>query len=95
MKFMYKFTIPVEQGNVAFADGTITEAIEALIAAADPEAAYFTMLDGERAGILFIETDDASHFTRLNEPLMAKLDAAIDIIPVQSIDELRQGLASA
>jgi len=92
MRFMYKFTIPVEQGNAAHADGTLPEAIEALIAAAAPEAAYFTMLDGERAGILFFETDDPSQFTRLNEPLMAKLDAAIDIIPVQSIDELRKGL---
>ncbi len=95
MRFMYKFTIPVEQGNIAFADGTLSEAIDQLIAKAEPEAAYFTMLDGERAGILFIEADDASHFTRLNEPLMAKLDAAIDIIPVQSIDELRQGLGKA
>ena len=92
MRFMYKFTVPVEQGNVAFADGTIGKAIDELIAAAQPEAAYFTMLDGERAGILFLETDDASDFTRLNEPLMAKLDAAIDILPVQSIDELRRGL---
>ena len=92
MRFMYKFSIPVETGNAAFADGSLTEAIEALMAAAKPEAAYFTMLDGERAGILFIETDDPSHFTKLNEPLMAKLDAAIDITPVQSIDELRQGL---
>lgn len=95
MRFMYKFTIPVEQGNAAFADGTIGEAIDELIAQAKPEAAYFTMLDGERAGILFIETNDASLFTRLNEPFMAKLDAAIDIIPVQSIDELREGLGSA
>ncbi|MEO1019914.1 MAG: hypothetical protein AAFY56_19815 [Pseudomonadota bacterium] len=94
MRFMYKFSIPVEKGNEAVADGSLSEAIETLLEQAKPEAAYFTMLDGERSGLLFFETEDASRFTALNEPLFAKLDAAIEIIPVQSIDELRRGLGS-
>ncbi len=92
MRFMYKFTIPVEKGNAAVADGSLGEAFEELMKAAQPEAAYFTMIDGKRGGMLFFEADDASLFPRLNEPMFAKLDASVEIIPVLSPDDLNKGL---
>jgi hypothetical protein len=92
MRFMLKFTIPVERGNRAVKDGTIGPAIEQLLKATNAEAAYFTMIDGQRGGIVFFEETDVSRLTGYNEPMMAALDAAIDIVPVQSHEELNRGL---
>ncbi|MEM7192603.1 MAG: DUF3303 family protein, partial [Pseudomonadota bacterium] len=76
MRFMMRFSIPVERGNEAAADGTMGETIEALVAETRAESAYFLVENGERTGYIFFETDDASALPRLNEPLFAALDAA-------------------
>ncbi len=93
MRLMLKFSIPVERGNEAVADGSIGKAIETLVADTGAEAAYFTMIDGERGGYVFFEEDDQANLTRYNEPMFAALDAHIEIVPVQTLDDLKRGLA--
>ena len=93
MRLMLKFTIPVERGNEAVADGTLAQAIESLIDQVKPEAAYFTLADGERAGMVFFDRTDAADLPAINEPLFAKLDAAIEIVPVLTAADLERGLA--
>ena len=92
MRLMMKFTIPVERGNETARDGTQLQAIESLVKATNAEAAYFTMIDGERGGYIFFEEADQARLTRLNEPMLAALDAAIEIVPVLTIDDLKRGL---
>jgi hypothetical protein len=94
MLLMMKFTIPVERGNKAAKDGTMTRALEALVDATNADAAYFTMIDGERGGYIFFEEADQARLPRFNEPMFAALDAAIDIVPVVSLDDLKRGLPS-
>jgi hypothetical protein len=93
MRFMLKFTIPVERGNAAKKDGTLEKAIDALIRATKAGAAYFTVVDGKRAGLVFFEETDASRFTEINEPFFAAVDASIEILPVLSHKDLDAGLA--
>ena len=93
MRLMMRFTIPVEKGNRAAKDGTLGKAIDALLERAKPEASYFMMDGGERGGLIFFETDDQAELTVLNEPMFAALDAAIEIVPVLTADDLRRGLA--
>jgi len=92
MRLMLKFTIPVDKGNKAAKKGTIGPAIEALIKQANAEAAYFYMEDGKRAGMIIFEATDQAQMTKLNEPLMTALDAAIEIQPVLTVDDLQKGL---
>lgn len=92
---MLRFTIPVERGNEAAKDGTLRAAIDALIERTQPEAAYFTLDGGERAGMIFFEVDDQARLAEINEPFFAAVDAAIDIAPVLTLDDLRRGLAKA
>lgn len=92
MLLMLKFTIPVERGNAAAKDGSIGRAIESLVASTSAEAAYFTMIDGERGGYIFFEETDQARLTRINEPILAALDAAIEIVPVLTLDDLKRGL---
>ncbi len=92
MRLMLKFTIPVEKGNEAAANGEIQPAIEQLLEQVQPEAAYFMVEDGKRAGIVVFDESDPAQMTKINEPLFAKLNAAITTVPVLNIDELRAGL---
>jgi hypothetical protein len=50
---MLRFTIPVEKGNEAVADRSLPVAIKELVERVKPEAAYFHLNDGKRAGTLF------------------------------------------
>ena len=92
MRLMLKFTIPVEKGNEAAADGTIGPAIEELIEKVQPEAAYFMVEEGKRAGIVIFQESDQARMTMINEPLFAKLNASITTIPVLTLDDLKKGL---
>ena len=88
MRLMLRFTIPVEKGNEAEADGSLSEAIKGLIDQVQPEAAYFHLQDGKRAGTIFFEESDQARMTVINEPLFVKLNAAIEIQPAVSLEEL-------
>jgi hypothetical protein len=88
MRLMLRFTIPVEKGNEAVADGSLPVAIKELVERVKPEAAYFHLNDGKRAGTLFFEESSQSRMAVINEPLFAKLNAAIDIQPAVSLEEL-------
>ncbi|MDJ0513431.1 MAG: hypothetical protein QNJ62_08310 [Methyloceanibacter sp.] len=94
MRLMMRFSIPVERGNEAYQDGSLGEAIEAIVRETNAEAAYFLVEGGERSGYIFFETDDAAVLPKLNEPMFAALDAAIDIIPALTLDDLKRGLSS-
>ncbi|MCB0713369.1 MAG: hypothetical protein KDD67_13650 [Ignavibacteriae bacterium] len=88
MRLMLRFTIPVEKGNEAEANGTLAAAIKELIETVKPEGAWFHLNDGKRAGTIIFEESDQARMAAINEPLFAQLNAAIDIQPVVSMDEL-------
>ena len=92
MQLMLKFSIPAERGNRAVKDGTMGQAIDNLIKATKAQACYFTMIDGKRGGMIFFEESDQARLPQLNEPMIAALDAAIEIVPVLSLDDLKRGL---
>jgi len=92
MRLMLKFSVPVETGNDAVEDGSMAKAIEKLVADTGAEAAYFSLIDGERAGYVFFEETDQAKLTTYNEPLFAALDAHIEIVPVLSLEDLKRGL---
>jgi hypothetical protein len=88
MRLMLRFSIPVENGNEALADGTLQTAIKELVDRVQPEAAYFHLEDGKRAGTIFFEASSQSQMALINEPLFKKLNAAVDIQPAVSLEEL-------
>jgi hypothetical protein len=94
MRIMLRFKIPVERGNQAAKDGTLGSTIDALLAARQPEAAYFHTVDGERGGTMVFEVADVAELVQVAESMFANLDAALTIEPVLTIDDLRRGLAA-
>lgn len=94
MRMMLRWTVPVEAGNRAFADGTLGPAIEAVLEDLNPEAAYFFAEDGERSGMVIFDMADTSEIPRIAEPLFIKFDAAVQFVPVMNADDLKKGLGS-
>ncbi len=92
MRLMLKFTIPVEKGNQAERDGTLGQAIEALVKEVNAEAAYFALENGQRMGIVIFEESDQARMPVINEPLFAALNASIEIQPVLTAQDLQRGL---
>jgi hypothetical protein len=95
MRVMLKFTLPVEKGNQAFKDGSLGKTLEVLMNELKPEATYFSPLDGKRGGMLFFDLAEPSKIVEVVEPLFLNLNAAVEVVPVMSGDDLRKGIANA
>ncbi|PSW13157.1 hypothetical protein C9J01_09855 [Photobacterium rosenbergii] len=92
MRLMLRFSIPAKKGNEAVADGTLGIAFKNLVEKVNPEAAYFHLDDGCRAGTIIFEATEQLSMAEINEPLFAMLEAKIDIQPAISLDELLEKL---
>jgi hypothetical protein len=92
MRMMLRFTLPVERGNAAIADGMIAKTVETIMSQLKPEAAYFGPIDGKRGGMIFFDLAEPSQIVEVVEPLFLNLDAATEMVPVMNADDLRKGL---
>jgi hypothetical protein len=86
MRFMFKIGLPVETGNAAAEEGFAT--LKAILDQVKPEAAYFTLAEGERTGFLIVNINDASQIPAVCEPFFLAFDAAIDVVPVMIPEDL-------
>ena len=88
MRFLLKVNIPVESGNAAAKAGKLGATIQAILAEAKPEAAYFTDDNGQRTGFIVIDLQDASQIPAFAEPWMLAFNATIQFRPVMIPDDL-------
>jgi hypothetical protein len=88
MRFLLKVTIPVESGNAATKAGKLGATIQSILADLKPEAVYFTDNNGQRAGFLFLDLQDASQIPAIAEPWFLAFNASIEIHPVMVPDDL-------
>ena len=92
MRMMLRWTVPVQRGNQAIKDGSLSQAIEKLVEKLEPEAAYFFPEDGMRSGLVVFDMADPSQIPQIAEPLFLALDAAVEFLPVMNPDDLRKAL---
>jgi hypothetical protein len=88
MRVLLKVTIPVESGNKAAKAGKLGATIQSILAELKPEAAYFTDNNGQRAGFIFLDLQEASQIPAIAEPWMLALNASIEVHPVMVPDDL-------
>jgi hypothetical protein len=88
MRFMLTFRIPPEEGNAAMKDGSFMSAFQSVLEELQPEAAYFSPIEGARGGYLVLNMDDASQIPAICEPLFLGLDATVQIHPVFTPDDM-------
>ena len=90
MRFMIKVEMPVERANELAVEGKLGEAIQTILDDLEPEAAYFTTSNGDRAGYIFVNIDDASEIPAFAEPWFLALEANVDIAPVMTPEDLQK-----
>jgi hypothetical protein len=88
MRFMLTFRIPPEEGNAAMKDGRFMPAFQSVLEDLQPEAAYFSDIEGARGGYLVINMDDASQIPAIAEPLFLGMGATVQIHPVFTPDDM-------
>jgi hypothetical protein len=94
MRFLVKVTIPVEAGNAVAKAGRLGKTIQSILAAQNPEAAYFTDNDGQRAGFIFLDMDDASQIPAIAEPWFLAFNASVEFHPVMVAQDLAKASAA-
>jgi hypothetical protein len=88
MRMLMKVVLNTEKANALVSDGTLAKTMQSILADLKPEAAYFTAVDGRRAGFLFINLQDASQIPSIAEPWFLTFDASIELQPVMIAEDL-------
>ena len=90
MRFMLSFRVPTEKGNATIKEGTFPQTMQSIMEELQPEAAYFTDVDGARGGYLIVNIDDASQLPAMAEPLFFGLGATIQVHLVMTAEDLEK-----
>lgn len=93
MRTMIRWTVPVATGNAAIKSGAMQKSVESMLRDLKPEAAYFFANGGLRGGLMIFDMADASQIPLVAEPLFQALDAAVEIVPVMSAEDLKKAFA--
>jgi hypothetical protein len=90
MRFMITCRIPVEKGNESAKADSLHSTIQSIMEELEPEAAYFSEIEGGRSGYMVVNMDDASQISAIAETLFLGLGAAIQVHRVMVPEELGQ-----
>ncbi len=89
MRVMLTFRIDPEKGGQLIKEGRIGETMETILEDLQPEAAYFTDVEGTRGGFLVVNMDDASQIPAVVEPLLLGMGATVQMHPAMTPEDLR------
>jgi hypothetical protein len=93
MRVMMRWTVPVAAGNGAIKSGAMQKSVESMLRDLKPEAAYFFAHGGLRGGLVVFDMADTSQIPLVAEPLFQALEAAVEIVPVMSAEDLNKAFA--
>jgi hypothetical protein len=79
MRFMITFRMPTDTANAAIKEGRIPQSLQSIMEELQPEAAYFTVVDGARGGHFIVNIDTPAQLPAMLEPLYLALGARIDV----------------
>jgi hypothetical protein len=86
MLFIVKATIPNDAGNEMVKSGPAMKSlIDTIMGDVKPEAAYFSIADGQRTLFLIVNIDKGEEMVRLAEPLWLGIEADVDVFPCMSV----------
>jgi hypothetical protein len=92
MRLMLKFEIPTDDANNAAAlDGSMAAGLQEILEMAQPEAAYFSILHGQRYVCLIINETDQARLMQYNEKLFQLFRAKVYYGPALTAEDLARG----
>ena len=89
MRLLLTFSMNPEKGDQLIKEGRIGETMGSILGDLQPEAAYFTDVDGTRGGFLVVDLQDASQIPTITEPLFLQLGATVHMQPVMTPEDMR------
>jgi hypothetical protein len=93
MRMMIQISIPIEAGNEAARKGTFGPALQKILDALKPEAAYFTTgASGERGAFIVIDMKDSSQMPAVAEPFFLMYNASVKFSPVMNAKDLAKAI---
>ncbi len=90
MRFMLTVRMPMDEGNEMVKNGTIGQTIQTILEDIQPEAAYFSEVEGARGGYFVVNIDDASQIPAIAEPFFLKMGANVQMHPVMTPEDLER-----
>jgi hypothetical protein len=95
MRFMLTVRIPPQEGNAAMKDGRFMSTFQSVMEELQPEAAYFTPMEGGRGGYIILNMEDASQIPAMTEPLFLGLGATVEFLqPVFTLEDVPKTMES-
>jgi hypothetical protein len=95
VRILITFSINPEKGDQLIKEGRIGETMESILEELQPEAAYFTDVEGTRGGFLVVDMEDASQMPAMTEPLLLGVGATVHMQPVMTPEDLRGAAGEA
>jgi hypothetical protein len=93
MRIMIKFAFPVDTGNDAIRRRKMEKIFQGILEELKPEAAYFFLEGGERAGLFVVDMKESSQIAEIAERFFCGLNARIEMVPVMAAEDLHKGLS--
>jgi hypothetical protein len=90
MRCMIECWIPSGEGNCSVLDGTLPVKLKNYIDSVKPEAVYFTIKDGQRTMVAFINVHSEDKMIATMEPLWLDWNASITCTPAMSLADLQK-----
>jgi hypothetical protein len=94
MRMMLRVRINTARGNEAVKSGTLAKSIGDFTERAKPEAAYFTVDNGQRTAFFVFDMKESSQMPLLAEDMFMALGAELHFSPVMNAGELKAGLGA-
>jgi len=95
MRFLMHAKIPTEAGNMMLQDPNLLDKLQTYINKVKAEATYFFEEEGNRVAAFIVDISRASEIPSLIEPLFSGMGALVELHPVMSIDDLKNGIPQA
>ena len=95
MRILITFSINPEKGDRLIKEGRLGETMGPILEELQPEAAYFTDVEGTRGGLLVVDMEDGSQIPNMVEPLLLALGATVRMQPVMTPEDLRGAAGEA
>ena len=95
MRFLIHARIPTEDGNKMVQDPNFLRKLETYINKVKAEATYFFEANGNRIAAFIVDIQSADQIPVLAEPLFSGMGANVEIHPVMSLDDLKEGIPQA
>jgi hypothetical protein len=95
MRFLIHAKIPTEAGNLMLQDPNLLSKLQTYIKKVNAEATYFFEEEGDRIAVFIVDIAQASEIPVLIEPLFSGMGARVELHPVMSFDDLKNGIPQA